>query len=129
MGRTYNHVRNTISIHIARGRHRPAVLAAELLVLDLLKFRVVELSYYPQGGPAEHENLAHILGLPEAGVCIIEITILKWRSHRQIRHSVRIDITDLRDGAPKLGSGIFRVRVEHCCRPRCRDKKRGTDQS
>src|SRR5262245_5328644 len=113
MRRAHNHVRDSVAIDITRWRHRPAELAAEVPGLDLLEFRVVEPRYHCPRGAAKNENLAHILRWAEgeAWGSSIEIAILKGRAHSQIGHPVRVDITDLCDGASKLGSGIFRVRI------------------
>ena len=108
-------VGDTVAVNISRSSDGSAKLTAELLGLNHLKFRVLELPYQREGAAADKENLSHVLRRTEPR-CTSKISVLKRGSDGEIGNAVTIDIADDCDGVAKQCRGMFRLRVEQCTR-------------
>ena len=115
-------VGDTVAVNISRSSDGSAKLTAELLGLNHLKFRVLELPYQREGAAADKENLSHVLRRTEPR-CTSKISVLKRGSDGEIGNTFTIDVADNCDRVTKECGGMFRLRVEQCTRLKGCDQK------
>ena len=65
------------------------------------------------GGAVDEPNFSHILGRTKPNGPA-KISILERRSDCKIRNSITVDVTEDSEGASKLRSGIFWLRIAEC---------------